>query len=897
MKYFLLSILVSINMSLFASHIVGGDIYYDYLGNNQYRFFITVYRDCNSTGAAFDDPLSLAVYNTMPSGQQAFVQEVFVPFPGSVNLPIIFNNPCVVPPTNICVERAIYITVLTLPPTSGGYTVAYQRCCRGPNITNLVSPDDTGLTLAATIPGNAATYWQNSSPRFTNYPPLLLCNNDDLVFDHSATDPDGDQLVYSLVTPYAGASGLNPAPSPSPPPPYFPVSWAGGFSAANPLGPGATISIDPTTGVLTASPNMLGLFVVGVRVQEYRNGVLIGQTVRDFLFKVFNCNITMQAVLPAQEDLPTFISYCQGLTVQFQNNSYGGTNYAWDFGVSGITTDVSTTFAPTYTYPAPGNYQAMLVVNPGWSCTDTAYMDIFVNNQFDVSFTSNDSLCILNNSFDFVGSTNGPANSNFTWEFGPNASVQTATTLNVNNVSFTSSGYVPITLNGVYGQCNASFTDSIYIFPEPIAAIELPVGFECEGLTLTFGNNSTETTNYEWDFGVPATTTDVSTDFEPTFDFPVGGTYTIRLIAGSSASCYDTTYEQITVNELLNVAFTHTDSLCVTNNSYDFDGTVTGPALVQYLWNFGPNATPSSATTLDVTNVVYGTHGLFPVSLTVSFDNCSETATSNVFVFREPIIDFRVEPGPRCVPAMVDFTDLSVADSPINYLWSFGDGGTSTQENPSHLYTAPGSYTVSLSITTDEGCVSALTLIQQDAVTIHPSPISDFKVNPEQTDICHAEVQFTDLSQGATSIFYWFDDTTYFAYEANIVHTYTTSGWHRPMQIATNEFGCKDTSYQELYIEPFVIFIPNTFTPDADEFNGDFNAKFALEVLEWEFKIYDRWGELVFVTTDPEDAWDGVYLSQFGLVPNGTYAYVLRYVSCEFPDGWQMITGHVNVVR
>ena len=153
MKYFLLSILVSINMSLFASHIVGGDIYYDYLGNNQYRFFITVYRDCNSTGAAFDDPLSLAVYNTMPSGQQAFVQEVFVPFPGSVNLPIIFNNPCVVPPTNICVERAIYITVLTLPPTSGGYTVAYQRCCRGPNITNLVSPDDTGLTLAATIPG------------------------------------------------------------------------------------------------------------------------------------------------------------------------------------------------------------------------------------------------------------------------------------------------------------------------------------------------------------------------------------------------------------------------------------------------------------------------------------------------------------------------------------------------------------------------------------------------------------------------------------------------------------------------------------------------------------------------------------------------------------------------
>jgi gliding motility-associated-like protein len=129
------------------------------------------------------------------------------------------------------------------------------------------------------------------------------------------------------------------------------------------------------------------------------------------------------------------------------------------------------------------------------------------------------------------------------------------------------------------------------------------------------------------------------------------------------------------------------------------------------------------------------------------------------------------------------------------------------------------------------------------------------------------------------------------------VYAYQNSGSHYPYQVAINEFGCRDTSYQTLFIEPFVIYIPNTFTPDGNEFNNDFNAKYALEVYEWEFRIYDRWGEMIFETTDPEMAWDGVYMNEFGLVQEGTYAYVLRYVSCEFPDVWQQQTGHVNVLR
>jgi len=98
-----------------------------------------------------------------------------------------------------------------------------------------------------------------------------------------------------------------------------------------------------------------------------------------------------------------------------------------------------------------------------------------------------------------------------------------------------------------------------------------------------------------------------------------------------------------------------------------------------------------------------------------------------------------------------------------------------------------------------------------------------------------------------------------------------------------------------LYIEPFIIFVPNTFTPDGNEFNNEFNAKFALEVYEWELRIYNRWGHLVYESLDYNFGWDGSFLGK--LSQDGTYTYVIRYVSCEKPDSWQTLKGHVNLLK
>ena len=889
-------IVIFIALNLFnarASHIVGGEIYYDYLGNNNYRFYISVYRDCNSTGAQFDSPLSLGVFNE----NNQLINNVQVQYTGSSNVPVVFNNPCVNPPTNICTEHSLYTVELNLPPSNGGYTVSYQRCCRGPNITNIVNPDDTGFTLTCRVPGVGSNFYINSSPRFNDYPPLLLCNNEDLIFDHGATDPDGDELVYSLVTPYAGATSFNPAPNPPPPPNYSNVIWSGGNSAANPLGPGSTINIDPNTGLLTASPNLTGLYVVGIRVQEIRNGVVINETLRDFLFRVFNCELQLEAILPLQTELSTFTSYCDGMVIQFENNSNTSNSpfppsYSWDFGVAGITTDVSSAFEPSYTYPAPGLYYATLVVNPGLPCTDTAIMEVVVAPPFDVEFTSEDSLCFIENSFNFQAITDGPNGTEFFWEFGNQANPTSATGMNVNNVNFSSTGFIPIQVNAEFFHCQAEYTDSIYIFPEPIAGMIYPDTVECKGLVIDFINDSQNGINFLWDFG-PAGT---STDINPTVTFPGPGTYDIELITNSSPACGDTISETIVINHKLEVDFTSEDSLCFTGNSFNFIGDVDGPVGATYTWDFGENGTPQTSTNIIENNVAFSTTGAIPISLTGSFEICQTTVRDTIYIYQEPTIDFRLESGLQCAPFQAQFTDLSFAETGISYLWNFGDGSTSNEQHPSHIYQNVGPVAVILTISTSAGCIDTLSMLKQDIVHVRPIPHAQFSATPEVTDICHSDITFTNESTDGATYFYWFDDDSSLSTEEHPYHTYLNHGTRNPYLIVTSEYGCKDTTYQTLFIEPYTVFAPNTFTPDGDEFNNQFLPIAYLGVVEWNLQIYNRWGQLIFESNDLNEGWSGT--TQTGTIAaDGMYVWRLKYTSCEPRSPTKLATGHITLMR
>ena len=505
-------------------------------------------------------------------------------------------------------------------------------------------------------------------------------------------------------------------------------------------------------------------------------------------------------------------------------------------------------------------------------------------------------MCIQGNSFNFIGKPVG-TNLNmasFEWNFGTNASIPNSTDLIVSNVSFTKSGYIPVTLTGKTGTCIAKYVDSIYIFPIPTVNFTPPNNYLCEGLTVKFKNSSTGIIKNEWDFGDLNATNDISNEFEPVFSYPNPGVYQVRLIGGSKGLCYDTSILTLTVNEVLDVWFSNNDSLCITSNSFNFDGSMVGSSTTTFLWDFGPYASITSSNTLDVNNVVFSVPGNITVSLTGNYENCKDSQTSTLFIYKEPTIDFEITPGLQCAPYVAKFINLSTADSQLSYNWEFGNGISSSNKSPTITYDSVGVYDVSLAIAASKGCVDTLYLKKENFISVHPSPESKFIVNPPITDICHSTIHFFDQSVGATNYFYLFDNQS-FSDQANPIFNYTKDGIFYPKQIVTNEFLCTDTSQQEIYIEPFMVYIPNAFTPDGDEFNNEFKTYTYFNSIEWDFQIYDRWGNLLFVSTDPRIGWDGYYKGK--MVQDGVYTYKLRYISCESTKDVHELTGHFSLIK
>jgi gliding motility-associated-like protein len=121
------------------------------------------------------------------------------------------------------------------------------------------------------------------------------------------------------------------------------------------------------------------------------------------------------------------------------------------------------------------------------------------------------------------------------------------------------------------------------------------------------------------------------------------------------------------------------------------------------------------------------------------------------------------------------------------------------------------------------------------------------------------------------------------------------SGTDNPKQIVSNQWGCKDSSIMTVLVNPFTLYIPNTFIPDDDGKNDVFIPKTDFEIIDWDFQIFNRWGELVFYTDNKDIGWDGKYR---GLPSqDGNYTYILKYRGCDQPSAWQRIAGSVNLLR
>lgn len=356
------------NVSLHATHIVGGEITYRCLGNDTYVITLTVYRDCYNGVPGFDNPASVGIYEK--GSDSVLVKELLIPYSPITNdtLPIILTNPCLTAPPDVCVHKATYRTITTLPFNPKGYIIVYQRCCRNMLIRNLPTPLDTGISFVAEISAESQMAC-NQGATFVNWPPVAICVHQPIDFDHSAADGDGDSLAYRLCTPLNGPDPSHPTPSPPLAPPYSELLWLDPpYNLSNVLG-GDPLTIDPYTGFMTGVPNTIGNFVVGVCVDEFREGALLSTTRRDFQYNVADCGKPTASFF-----LPELL--CDTLSVDFKNLSTNIGIFRWYFDWDNDLGQTSTSISPTHVYPDTGWYTVALIAAPGFSCADTFFQQI-----------------------------------------------------------------------------------------------------------------------------------------------------------------------------------------------------------------------------------------------------------------------------------------------------------------------------------------------------------------------------------------------------------------------------------------------------------------------------------------------------------------------------------------
>jgi gliding motility-associated-like protein len=519
----LLFILLAYANKTNATHVVGGEITYKRIVNDSFEITLVLYMDClnGSIAAIRSDSISnIGIFNNAG----VLIKDMNARAKAPVRINSVNYN-CVKTPTSECVDKYEYKYYTQLPPIAGGYTIAYQRCCRNNFITNITNPANVGATFWTKIP-DVSQRGYNSAATFKTVPPNFLCNTRNFIYDHSAIDLDGDSLAYELYTPFNGADPVNSSPRPPTGPPYTTIQWRAPFSQNKMMDGLPELRIDSITGLLTVKPRFVGQYTIGILVNEFRNGTLINTTRRDFQFNVLICAFDLISTFT--ENVKT----CND-TVTFTNQSFGATSYLWDFGLSNITTDTSTQKEPTYVFPGAGNYNVKLKVTNG-NCTDSIISTVKVFND-NVRFAGNDTTVCEGAKVKF--GINDTATFKYTWF--PSTFLNDSTLAKPTTSSSNSIQYIGIrknefctnsdTINIAIAKVKAAFTGNINTCSD----------------TLIIKNNTIGGVKYLWDFGVNGTLSDTSNLPEPIYLFSKVGSYKIKLLV-SNGNCTDSASTTVT---------------------------------------------------------------------------------------------------------------------------------------------------------------------------------------------------------------------------------------------------------------------------------------------------------------------------------------------------------------
>ncbi len=366
-----------VHSNLQATHLIGGNMGYVYLGpdtlnpgNEIYEITLDSYMDCNSTswGTFFpENSVNVGIYEGVLNPSSSLFNTIELTLFLADSNKVDPNLPPICNPFNllggVCVYLVRYEATVSLPTTTEGYWIVYDRCCRPGGIINLNNSGAQSFAYTTWVPADSTGFIINSSAQFTDTLLSYICRTDTAYISNSATDADGDSIVYTLVTPFKGLTGNGNGGNPPPqasytstwlnpytiPPPN--VNYAASYNLANLLGIGSYSSTNPSTGLTKFLTNNSGIFVAAVEITEYRNGQIMSVSRRNMQLISDNCpnnNMPNQdiSVLDPSAISPLVYQVNAGDSVCFDLNYDDLDGDLLEFTATGDVFDISITNPP-----------------------------------------------------------------------------------------------------------------------------------------------------------------------------------------------------------------------------------------------------------------------------------------------------------------------------------------------------------------------------------------------------------------------------------------------------------------------------------------------------------------------------------------------------------------------